>query len=181
MTTALEPANQALLDYWYTIRGDGAVPDRTGFNPADIPQLLPHLMLLEYQGHGALVYRLIGSAVVEKLGADFTGLCHLDIVPQTRRLQTAARYREILTTPCGMAVHRALRTKYGAAVVLECIYLPLRDRRGKITQLIGSANVLREYDRQTERACSLDQFHKISFINLGAGTPATAHQSVAAA
>lgn len=181
MIKTLEPANQALVDYWHAIRCDAVVPDRAAFRPADIPQLLPHLMLLEYQGQGALIYRLIGSAVVEKLGTDFTGLCHLDIVPQTRRLQTAVRYREVLATPCGMCVHRAIRTKYGAAVILECVYLPLRDRRGKITQLIGSANVLREYDRQTERACSLDQLHKISFIDLGAGTPVSQSDPVIAA
>ncbi len=181
MKTALEPGNQALLDYWYTIRDDAVVPDRAAFKPADVRHLLPHLMLLEYRGHGALIYRLIGNAIVDKLGTDFTGLCHLDIVPQTRRLQTAARYRDILAIPCGMSVHRALRTKYGAAVVLECLYLPLRDRRGAITQLIGSANVIRAYDRQTERACSREQLHKISFIDLGAGTPAITPQPIAAA
>jgi hypothetical protein len=61
-----------LYDYWVAIRGTRAMPARSDVNPADIPQLLPFLVLVE-RSEGQLRYRLVGTAIARAAGYDPTG------------------------------------------------------------------------------------------------------------
>jgi hypothetical protein len=68
------PPLQSLLEYWLSKRAGAPMPLRTAIDPLDIPLLLPHLMLTEPVESGAdFRYRLVGTAVVEAAGIDFTG------------------------------------------------------------------------------------------------------------
>ncbi len=64
-----------LHDYWASKRSaSGRLPTRQDIQPAEIKALLPFLWLMDYEpGQGAFRYRLIGTAVVEGVGRDYTG------------------------------------------------------------------------------------------------------------
>lgn len=61
--------------YWLSKLRDGRLPSRTALRPAEIPRLLPHVMLLDVQRtpRWDFRFRLIGTQVVEHLHSDYTG------------------------------------------------------------------------------------------------------------
>jgi hypothetical protein len=64
----------ALLKYWNNLRGPRLFPARSEVDPAQMKDLLPHLMLvgIEYEPFRAL-YRLVGTEIVRFAKFDFTG------------------------------------------------------------------------------------------------------------
>lgn len=72
------PALRALFDYWSGRCGGACLPARRDIDPLDIPELLPHLMLIDVDSAQApapdLRFRLVGTALVRHFGRDTTGL-----------------------------------------------------------------------------------------------------------
>jgi len=71
------PELQALYALWQKIRGDRLMPARQDFDPADIPQLLPYLFLIdvfsEKPREQRFRVRLQGTAQAAYHGVDWTG------------------------------------------------------------------------------------------------------------
>ena len=65
----------ALLRYWTSKRGTAALPARQDIDPLEMgPPLLPSLLLADLLDRGTRVrFRLVGTAVVKRLGFDPTG------------------------------------------------------------------------------------------------------------
>jgi hypothetical protein len=61
------------FDYWQRKAAGQAMPRRADLDPADIPKLLPHVMLVEVHGPSRYRYRLIGTANAQEQGVDATG------------------------------------------------------------------------------------------------------------
>jgi hypothetical protein len=68
------PGLRALYDYWDGCRQGGRLPGRQHIDPLHIPDLLPNLMLFDVAAPDDLRYRLVGTALVARLGRDPTGL-----------------------------------------------------------------------------------------------------------
>ncbi len=49
------------------------MPARRDIDPVEVPTLLPHLQLIEIVAGGRFRYRLIGTALAEAFGRDYTG------------------------------------------------------------------------------------------------------------
>lgn len=64
-----------LLEYWRRKKAMRHYPARADIDPIDIPRLLPHILLVDvtYQPALRFHFRLVGTAVVELYGAEFTG------------------------------------------------------------------------------------------------------------
>jgi hypothetical protein len=66
-------ALERLLAYWCRQRGARTMPRRGDIDPADIVELLPHIMMVEMVGAPPRPrYRLVGTAIVEFAQFDFT-------------------------------------------------------------------------------------------------------------
>ncbi|MEQ8266833.1 MAG: PAS domain-containing protein [Parvibaculum sp.] len=83
--SALPPKLAALHAWWTGKRREaGRLPSRADVNPAEIPRLLPHIALLDILRDPLdYRYRLVGTRLVEMMGAERTG----------------KRMREVLTPP----------------------------------------------------------------------------------
>lgn len=70
-----DPLHAFLFRYWEQKRAGRAMLDRTDIDPAEIaPAMLPHLMLLDLrEGPGGTRFRLVGTAIVDRMGRDATG------------------------------------------------------------------------------------------------------------
>ncbi|MFZ5834408.1 MAG: PAS domain-containing protein [Pseudomonadota bacterium] len=163
---------RALYRYWCSVRGNNLVPSRSDIRPADILDQLPNLMILGYDGTGTLIYRLVGTSCLDKLGFDLTGTNLFDILPAHERPKAEYYFTAMRLQPCGMLAHQNMRSKYGAPFLAQLLYLPLCDRTGAITQLIASASVL-ERGKQESITGATDKMANIAvqFIDLGAGLP----------
>ncbi len=75
------PEHKQLYDYWNQKRGSRFAPTRGDIDPIDFPRLLPHLCM--YKVHlDPLEYEatLMGTAIVDMWGVDYTGKYMKDIV-----------------------------------------------------------------------------------------------------
>jgi len=64
----------ALYRYWDGKRGARAMPARRDLDPSEIVRLLPHIYMVDVQSDPLRFrYRLIGTAIVNLLGRDYTG------------------------------------------------------------------------------------------------------------
>lgn len=76
LETLSHPEHRTLLDYWQRARAGAEVPLRSSFDPADVPQLLPRVALIEAaerDGGLAFRYRLAGTEISARAGRDPTG------------------------------------------------------------------------------------------------------------
>ncbi len=68
------PRVRRLHLYWESRRLEGAMPRRADIDPGDIRELLPYVMITEIlRSPFDVRYRLVGTAIVEAYGYDFTG------------------------------------------------------------------------------------------------------------
>lgn len=64
-----------LAEYWWSL-GDGAAPERDRFDPGAIVELLPYVLLVQFEDQPFRVrYRLTGTKVDEMTGMNITGRC----------------------------------------------------------------------------------------------------------
>jgi len=76
-----DPRLQEAYRYWQRKRGDRALASRRDLDPAEIPRLLPHVMLVEVHEGGRYRYRLIGTENVREHGMDATGRYLDEVLP----------------------------------------------------------------------------------------------------
>lgn len=73
-TIPLEERAQRLIDYWRRKKPGGKLPGRAHIDPTEIPDLLPHIGLIDVIGGGSdFRYRLLGTYLNQIFGEDFTG------------------------------------------------------------------------------------------------------------
>ncbi len=71
---------QAFADFWEAKRGNRRAPPRSAIDPAEIPQHLPNVLLLDVLDGGRdFRFRLVGTAVVRATGRDVTGRTFSDV------------------------------------------------------------------------------------------------------
>ncbi|EDP65379.1 hypothetical protein BAL199_12001 [alpha proteobacterium BAL199] len=69
-----EPILRPLWHYWSERRRSRQCPARADIDPVDIPQLLPHIGLIDVEVDGPrFKYRLIGTRMNEIFGQNFSG------------------------------------------------------------------------------------------------------------
>lgn len=74
MTGGWHPKVRAVHENWSRLRNDGLLPSRADFDPVAMPALLPSICLIDVQADPQRFrYRLIGTAIVPILGAEYTG------------------------------------------------------------------------------------------------------------
>lgn len=115
--TISSPLLHQVHDYWLKKRGSASMPSWSDINPAEIPQLLPHLMVVGVE-HNPLriLYRLVGTLVAEFRG-DPTGL-YLDNVPWNTpetRASVQGSYAIAIATRAPTFVEMVVRTKTGGS------------------------------------------------------------------
>src|ERR1051325_7524125 len=76
-----DPRLQEALDYWHGKLSGRAMPARADLDPAEIPRLLPHVMLVEVLGPGRYRYRLIGTENAQAHGMNATGRLLDEVLP----------------------------------------------------------------------------------------------------
>lgn len=89
------PLQQRAFAYWQSKLSGRSMPSRKDIEPTEIPELLANIVLVDVS-HDPLDfrYRLIGTAIVERIAFDYTGKRFTDLdhqQPGSRVWDTAAR------------------------------------------------------------------------------------------
>ncbi|MBV8165977.1 MAG: PAS domain-containing protein [Alphaproteobacteria bacterium] len=75
-----DPRHHEAYAYWRSKCVGGRLPRRRDIDPADIPRLLPHVLLVDIAG-GRYRYRVIGTECVREHGRDSTGQYLDEVIP----------------------------------------------------------------------------------------------------
>lgn len=136
--------NRRFLDYWLAKLEGGAMPRKAAIDPTEMPQLLPDLVLYERLGPALFQIRLVGTAVVRRIGLDPTGGNVLDLLHEGSRRAAAEALNRCLDRPCGHVSRVRDRYPSGREVVVEVLRLPMRSEDGEPRFIISSTAESRE-------------------------------------
>jgi hypothetical protein len=131
--------------YWQRICVGESVPLRAAIDPAEIPRLLPYLVIAEIEAAPLRVrYRLVGTQVVESNGADFTNR-YLDECNFAVEALLVECYRRLVDTRAPVFAYyewhkKEWRAAKGATGANETGFFPLSSDGTKIDLAISLAD-----------------------------------------
>lgn len=121
-----DPILVRLYDYWSGKRTGGRLPGRRDIDPVELRDLLRYVVLADIVDGGARIrYRLVGTNMVERWGADFTGK-HVDEIMQgSYRLYLEELFRETVAHASAIFSTGRFRWDIGRACETRRVFLPL--------------------------------------------------------
>jgi len=126
-----------LYRYWLAKRGSRSMPARRDINPADIPALLPYLVIVEKIDH--IRYRLAGTAVVREVGHELTGSFAGSVLST---IGSAAAehpvYERAFTTGRPAFATGVFKIESGSAHNVSLLVLPLSDDGTNVNMALAS-------------------------------------------
>lgn len=132
-----DPILSAALAYWVRKRGARLMPSRRDIDPAEVPALLPHLQLIEWVAD-RFRYRLIGTALVDAFGRDYTGV-FVDELFEGPRAQLASEvYRVVRERRQPMFLRNRYFTVKNVDLIANRLYLPLSENADEVNMLLGA-------------------------------------------
>lgn len=126
----LDPDNRALVQYWQSL-GGGSVPAKSAFDPAAVKHILPHVVIYERRTRENFVFRLVGTAVVERLGLELTGRDLAELFFHAERSEALRDLNTVLDRSLGQYLRVSDRFVSGREAIVEIVRLPLTDHDGE--------------------------------------------------
>lgn len=127
-----------LHDYWDEKRAGRAMPSRSDIDPLDIPSLLPNLLLFDVEAESRrLRARLVGTAIVELYGADYTGKYLDEIDFGDRRDQILEDYATCVELRRPSISNRLFWNLRDAQLRIERLILPLSNDQETVNMLLA--------------------------------------------
>lgn len=166
---------QKLFEYWSSVRDGRLMPFATDVDPTKIAPLLTEIAIFEVFGRNDIRYRLAGTAVAERLGADPTGKNVLEITaPET--IETVAHLFETMFKQPAAAIVRYENTyNTGRRAPVSSLFLPLAatDNGQSRVLSIHTREASTDYEDAQIASTIGTAVAKISWIDIGAGVPNT--------
>ncbi|HZB90150.1 MAG TPA: PAS domain-containing protein [Stellaceae bacterium] len=134
-----DPVLRAVLDYWEQRRQGGAMPSRRDIDPEALRQVLPHLQITEVVDGGARFrYRLVGTAIVEAFGAEFTGKYVDELVSGERDSFVHGCYRAVCAARRPAFVRSRYITTKAIDLTANRVLAPLSEDGVGVSQILGA-------------------------------------------
>lgn len=132
-----DPVLVGALAYWRAKRGDRAMPSRRDIDPVELRSLLPHLQLIEIVAD-RFRYRLIGTALVEAMGRDYTGRYPDDLFEGPRAKMITDVYEAVRARQEPMFLRSRYMTTKDIDLVANRLYLPLAEDGRAVNMILGA-------------------------------------------
>jgi hypothetical protein len=130
---------RTVLDHWERRRGTRAMPARRDIDPIELRQVLPHLQITEVIDGGARFrYRLVGTAIVEAFGAEFTGKYVDELVSGERDSFVHGCYRAICAARRPAFVRSKYITTKNVDLTANRVLAPLSEDGVAVNQILGA-------------------------------------------
>ena len=161
-----------LFAYWRSLRTDRVIPSRVDFEPADLLDLLTHVLILELPDPSQVIFRLLGSAHEKRISGILSGINLLDLVPDRLRAIRSRQFWAAASQPCGIQIMRRGVSSEMSGQDYELVLLPIRARHsGRPIQMIGVGCPLQGPWRTASERFLAHASDILSFIDIGAGVP----------
>lgn len=137
-----DPLLLQLYSYWKERREGTRPPERSSIDPVDMPRaVLPYLMLAEFEGPDdelpRVRYRLVGTAIGERYGGDFTGHYLDDVAAPHYCALLRQLYGQMRDAARPIYVESVFSIGDMPAVDTRRIYLPIA-RHGRVDMVLAA-------------------------------------------
>lgn len=174
-----------LENYWWQLQksnksgavdagwGDLSVPQRSSFNPMDIPGLLPNIYLAELKSRYELHVRLSGTVLDRELPLDSSSRNAFDNYDKDQWEFYADMHANICRQPCGAYYSREVTMSNGESFMMARNSLPLADEQGVNRYIVGVICAVTEemMPFQKDIAFTHSSRKEFHYIDLGFGVP----------
>ncbi len=162
------------LTIYEEFRGDKIAPTRADLDLRRLARMLPDITIMERSAPGSVIYRLMGTAVAERLGADLTGHNFLNYLDVTERNRIDLGVALVTQQPCGTFAIYQNAYASGLKVRAESIALPLDTGSGKPPFLnisLHSSQSMISFGQEQDASVIGTQWLDGVVIDLGWGIP----------
>lgn len=171
-----DPILGPALSYWMGKRSGRAMPRKRDIDPTEMPsKILPNLQVIEVIDGGARFrYRLVGTALVEAYGRDFSGKIADELFPDDRLNFVQGIYRRVFASQAPVFSRNKYHTPRNIDLFSMRMYLPLSDDDSAVHHILGAMRF--EYNAAFDPGVwglqsTLDpEWHYIEAIDLGSLT-----------
>ena len=139
----IHPRGRAFGAYWMCLPKRDFLPDRDQIDLAQLKEILPSFVILQYESPSMVRFRLAGTDEVKRYGFEVTGRNYLDFVPDERKAEALQTFETMLRHPCGSRNLIETVTSSGRIVINEAIGYPMRGSDGRADQLMFKATISR--------------------------------------
>jgi len=146
-----------LVGYWSRLRKGRDVPDQTDIDPRSIKRMLSHVFILEASNSAHPVYRLAGTSLCERYGAELKGTNFLSHWDGQSRNALAALMRQSLATRQPICLSSIASTADCGMVELETILAPVSFGEDGPTRFLGLVQVLSDISALGGRAIAFER------------------------
>jgi hypothetical protein len=135
------PEVRALLGYWDAGRNGRAMPRRESFDPVDVPQYLPGIILLDVEGErpdgsGIYRYRVVGTYEVNTRGHNPTGRLVEDGYFAESLQSALADYDQVRLSKRPLYAPVSFRDERGLMVREDSILLPFSEDGQSVSHIV---------------------------------------------
>ncbi|MAZ01551.1 MAG: hypothetical protein CMN56_00255 [Sneathiella sp.] len=130
------PDAREFAAYWRSLDREGLVPKRSRFDPTKIYSMLPAIAMYEVVSRDEIIYRLAGTAIVDRFGMEVTGRNFLDFWQGEARERAADSMYECVSRPCGMFTKLSGVTHSGEVEDSYAVGFPLLDDNDVCNRLV---------------------------------------------
>ena len=134
-----DPILREALAYWEAKRGTRPMPRRRDIDPSELPRhLLPQLQLIDVVEDGRRFYfRLVGTAIVEAFGAEFTGKYVEEVIPPDSIEFILACYRMIVAVRRPVFIRSRYLTSKATDLTANRLLMPLSEDGAQVNMILG--------------------------------------------
>ncbi|HXC28690.1 MAG TPA: PAS domain-containing protein [Stellaceae bacterium] len=134
-----DPVLGPALSYWTGKRSGRSMPRKRDIDPIEIPpKILPNLQIIDAIDGGARFrYRLIGTALVEAYGRDFSGRIVDELFPDGRLDFVQSLYRSVCTSKAPIFSRNKYHTPRDVDLFSMRIYMPLSEDGVAVQHILG--------------------------------------------
>lgn len=167
------PALKPLCEFWDEVRGDRLLPNASDVDPSQIAYILKDIAILDVITEMNIQYRLAGTGIAERMGADPTGNNLIEMTAPETRATVSKILNLIVSHPVGCIATYENIYNTGKRAVIESLYLPLQRGEGQADRIVSVHSQEKTVSYEDEQAHSTvaAKILELKWLDLGAGTP----------
>ncbi len=146
-----------LVGYWSRLRRGRAVPDQTDIDPRAIKRMLSYVFILEATDPSRPIYRLAGTSLCERFGAELKGTNFLAHWESQSRGALGMLLKQALATKQPVCLSSIAATSECGMVELETILAPVSFGDGEPTRFIGMVQVMSDANQLAGRPIAFER------------------------
>jgi hypothetical protein len=167
---------EEFLEYWHSLPREGGsfLPHRAALKPSSLHDVLPRLSLLKRLDRYNVMVSTMGTKSDSSWHGPMVGMNAFDLTAPAMRENTAELYSAVLDQPSAAILRETISRKDGKPVDVASLYLPLTDKNGAPTYIVGCTI----FEKPTEAGGVGDRMlldhsrlRDIEFIDIGGGKP----------